>query len=67
MVLLDVMAGEEAFSFLIHIRKVKGDDIGIGVTDRVSQMDQQCPDFSHSILYLSDGHIYYGSGEHERY
>ena len=34
---------------------MKGEDIGIGVTDRVSQRDQQQPDINHSIIYYSFG------------
>ena len=65
MVLLDVVIGEGVFSFRTRIHQRKA-NIGIGVTDRVTQKERNNAQEEHSILFSCySSKIYYATGDGE--
>ena len=66
MVLLDEVVGEGVCSFRAYIHQQKG-GMGIGVTDRVTQMEMHCPEEKHSIGYACDNGIIFFATDDGKY
>ena len=60
--MLDIVVGEDLFCFLVRINKTMKGDMGIGVTDRLTQKSLQCPHPAHGTVYGGIvGRIYSGT------